>query len=336
MTDSQLVSVVIPAYNAAATLDETLRSVRSQTHHALEIIVVDDGSTDDTRMVAAQHAEVDDRVQVLTQDNAGVAAARNTGWRHARSELIAFVDADDLWAPTKIERQIQSLQEGGQQVGLVYCWFARIDSQGSITRVADGMRWEGYVLHRLVRGNFVGNGSSALVRKQALIDAHGFESGLQAADAGGCEDFLFYCRVAERYHFAVVPEHLVGYRSLPQNMSSNRPRMLRSWMLVCDEMLARHPDNSDAVKIGLRNYSGWVARDALCSNLRDLPSVLLVLLPRYPSIGMKVLLMDVLIELIKKVRERLRRLYRGTESPIKVETGQRFVIGDPVDRAGIS
>src|SRR4051812_20898906 len=105
MTDQQLVSVVIPAYNAAATLDETLRSVRSQTHGALEIIVVNDGSADGTGTIAQRHAAVDHRVQVVTQDNAGLAASRNAGWMRARSEVIAFIDADDLWAPTKIERQ---------------------------------------------------------------------------------------------------------------------------------------------------------------------------------------------------------------------------------------
>src|SRR5690348_12029992 len=112
MTDEELVSVVIPAYNAAATLDETLRSVRSQTHRALEIIVVDDGSVDDTREIAGRHAAVDDRVQVVTQSNAGLAASRNAGWMRARSELIAFIDADDLWAPTKIERQLERLRTG--------------------------------------------------------------------------------------------------------------------------------------------------------------------------------------------------------------------------------
>ena len=224
MKDAQLVSVVIPAYNASATLDETLRSVRSQTHDVLEIIVVNDGSTDDTGAIAKRHAAVDDRVQVVTQDNAGLAAARNAGWRRARSDLIAFLDADDLWAPTKIERQIEALQSGGQHVGLVYCWYVRIDSQSIITAVSEGTRLEGHALERILADNFVGNGSSVLVRRQALIDADGFDSGLRAAGAEGCEDWLVNCRVAERYHYAVVPEHLIGYRHLPaQHVQQSTP-----------------------------------------------------------------------------------------------------------------
>ena len=284
MTDSQLVSVVIPAYNAAATLDETLRSLRSQTHHALEIIVVDDGSTDDTRAIAERHAAIDCRVQVVTQDNAGVAAARNTGWRRARSDLIAFVDADDLSAPTRIERQIRVLETGGRRVGLVYCWSVRIDSQGLFTPVSGGPHWEGDVLDQLCVSNFVGNGSAALVRRQALIDADGFDSRLRAAGAEGCEDYLLYFRVAERYHFAVVPEHLVGYRYLPNNMSSNRVSMLRSWLLVLDEILSRHPDHRDAVKKGLRRYGGALAQHTLSiARVEQLPPLLSAAVPLPPG-----------------------------------------------------
>jgi glycosyltransferase involved in cell wall biosynthesis len=324
VTDSQLVSVVIPAYNAAATLDETLRSVRSQTHRALEIIVVDDGSSDDTHAIAERHASADDRVQVLTQLNSGVAAARNAGWHHARSDLIAFVDADDLWAPSKIRRQMQVLQAGGERVGLVYCWSVRIDSESRMYGVAQGVRWEGDVLQRILLGNFVRNGSAALVRRQALIDAHGFDSGLRAAGAEGCEDFLFYCRVAEKHHYAVVPEHLVGYRYLPYNMSSNRIRMLRSWLLVVDEMLARHPEHNDALIRGFHNYSRWVVQDLLSNDWGQLPPVLSLLLSRYPSIALRVLLMDVPISLAKKVRNRLREVYRKTAKTTKVGTTRHF------------
>ncbi len=330
MNDAQLVSVVIPAYNSTATLDETLRSVRSQTHHAIEVIVVDDGSTDDTGAIAKRHAAIDGRVQVVTQDNAGLAAARNAGWRRARSDLIAFLDADDLWAPTKIERQVQALQEGGRHVGLVYCWSVRIDSQSTITDVSEGARLAGHVLEWILAGNFIGNGSSALVRRQALIDANGFDNGLQAAGAEGCEDWLVCCRVAEKYRYAVVPEHLIGYRYHPHNMSSNRPRMLRSWILAHDQMLARQPDHSDALKRGVRHYGGWLVRDALSVNgLRHVPPLLRLLFRRYPSMTLKVLLKDIPYTLIGKVRARLRRPHRGTSRSMTVESGRRFLIGNP-------
>ncbi len=117
---------MIPAYNAEATIDDTLRSVRSQTYPHLEIIVVDDGSSDRTTSIVNAHAAVDGRISLISQKNAGVAAARNAGWQFARSALTAFVDADDLWAPTKIEKQLDVILSGGLQVGLVYTWWALI------------------------------------------------------------------------------------------------------------------------------------------------------------------------------------------------------------------
>src|SRR5579863_7666011 len=96
--DQELVTVVIPAYNAAHTIDETLRSARYQTHRNLEILVVDDGSKDATPEVVARHAVIDARIRLIVQENAGVAAARNRGIAEAKSDLIAPLDADDLWA----------------------------------------------------------------------------------------------------------------------------------------------------------------------------------------------------------------------------------------------
>jgi glycosyltransferase involved in cell wall biosynthesis len=329
MNDTQLVSVVIPAYNAAATLDETLRSVRSQTHRALEIIVVDDGSVDETRAIAERHADVDNRVQVIHQANAGVAAARNAGWRRARSDLIAFVDADDLWAPRKIERQVHALELGGERLGLVYCWFVRIDVERAFSGRGEGPRWEGDVLEHIFTGNFIGNGSAVLVRRKALVDANGFEIGLRSAGAEGCEDYLLYCRIAERYHYAVVPEHFVGYRQLPHNMSSNRPRMLRSYMLAVDEMRCRHPSHSATLVNGLRQYGSWLVRETLClTGYRQLLPLLLLLARYDPAIAAKVLARDVGPTLIEKLGRRLNRLYRGSLKPTNVRASQRFLIGD--------
>lgn len=330
MTTATLVSVVIPAYNAAATLDETLRSARSQTHPALEIIVVNDGSTDQTRAIAERHAAIDDRVQVLTQANAGLAAARNAGWLRARSDLIAFLDADDLWAPQKIERQLEALQRGGERVGLVYCGSVRIDAKGVVTNQWAVPTYEGDVLERICTSNFVGNGSVALVRRQALIDANGFETALRAADAEGCEDYLLQCRVAERYHFAVVPERLVGYRYLPDNMSSNRPQMMRSWTLVADEMLGRHPQLGDALRSGLRNYASWVVQDAASRRgLSQLPALLRLVLRCPAPVVWGVLGKDVPQALIARLRSRLGRLLRGKPRYSDAQAGRTLFIDEP-------
>lgn len=330
MTSTQLVSVVIPAYNAAATLDETLRSARTQTHPALEIIVVDDGSTDQTRAIAEQHATLDERVLVIHQDNAGLAAARNAGWRRARSELIAFLDADDLWAPRKIERQVEALQAGGQNVGLVYCGTVRIDAKGVVTNRWTIPRYEGDVLEQMFTVNFVGNGSVPLIRRQALIDVNGFETALRAAGAQGCEDYLLQCRIAEKYHFAVVSEYLVGYRDLPNNMSNNRPSMLRSWMLVVDEMNKRHPLLGRALRIGLRDYAHWIVQDAMSRRgLAQLPALAHLVLRCPAPVAATVLFKDVPLTMITRVRSKLGRLLRGRAYSREAQPRRIFPMTDP-------
>jgi glycosyltransferase involved in cell wall biosynthesis len=325
-SDAPLVSVVIPAYNACSTLDETLRSVRSQSHELLEIIVVDDGSSDDTLVVAQKHASDDSRVRIIKQDNAGVAAARNRGWRSACSDLIAFVDADDLWVPDKIERQLQALNAGGEKTGLVYSWYAVIDANSRVRIKASPTFFAGDVLDNIFEGNFIGNGSAILVRRDALVAANGFESQLRAAGAQGCEDFLFYCRVAEEYHFAVVPEYQIGYRYLPDNMSSDLPRMLRSWMLVVDEMAARHPDRAAALNRGLRNYSGWLFRRALTiRKFGYFASVLVLLSKRDPLLAAKVFARDLPRDILSVTWWKLLNLrYNGFRQPVLP-----FPIGDP-------
>lgn len=293
MTLGRLVSIVIPAYNGAATIDETLRSVRSQTYATLEIIVVDDGSRDHTAAIVRAHAAVDARIRLIETQNGGVAAARNRGWQESQSDLIAFVDADDLWAPDKIMRQLEALDAGGPKCGLVYCWSAKIDERSHVTDNRERPMWHGDVLEQLFRGNFVGNGSAALVRRQALIDAGGFDSGLWRAGAQGCEDILFYARVAERHHFAVVPDYLVGYRYLHDNMSSDMGRMLRSWLMVLDEMAERHPDKRTILMEGLSAYAGWLARRAVyLRNPHQLRSVLVVVMKDHPAVAAQIVRQD--------------------------------------------
>ena len=105
------VSVIVPAYNAAVTIAETLRSVSAQTCGALEIIVVDDGSTDATVDIVAEHARTEPRLRLIRQANAGVAAARNVALAHATADYIAPIDADDLWHPTRVEKHLTMLEQ---------------------------------------------------------------------------------------------------------------------------------------------------------------------------------------------------------------------------------
>ena len=130
-----LVSVIIPAFNAAEYIRQTLHSVLAQTYQSLEVIVVDDGSEDGTGAIVEEFVEKDARVQLVTQCNAGVGAARNTAIRMARGEYIAPLDADDVWFPEKLEKQVACMEQYGEETGMVYCWSIRVDKDGEFERL---------------------------------------------------------------------------------------------------------------------------------------------------------------------------------------------------------
>jgi glycosyltransferase involved in cell wall biosynthesis len=258
----ELVTVIIPAYNAGATLDQTLQSVRSQSYRDIEILIVDDGSRDQTPSIAARHAAADRRVRLISQANGGVASARNKGIAEARGTLIAPVDADDLWASTKLEKQIATMAEGGPGVGLVYCWYAIIDADNFIKGIAKPTS-SGRVLSHLCENNFVGNGSSALMRKDVVLAAGGYSTQLRAVGAQGCEDWLLYLRIAENHEFRVVAECLLGYRMIPGSMSRDGRQMLRSLRHVTGQVLESNPELSQHLVKGDFNLSAWLFRRAI-------------------------------------------------------------------------
>jgi glycosyltransferase involved in cell wall biosynthesis len=258
------VSVVIPAYNAAGAITPTLRSVMGQTHRALEILVVDDGSKDATAEVVRALAAEDGRIRLVQQPNGGVCAARNRGIVEASSNYVALLDADDLWAPTKIEKQLAALERAGPRAGLCYTQFVIVDGEGRITGVDPTPRPEGQVLREICSRNFVGHGSSPLVPKRVLEEVGMFDPG----QIQGCEDHRLYFRIAERYEFAVVQEPLVGYRMVPGSATSNARKMMASWRSVADEMLARHPEYAREIARNGRVMRMWMVRAALINGHR--------------------------------------------------------------------
>ena len=234
--DNPLVSVIVPAFNAANTIGDTLRSISQQTYAALEIIVVDDGSTDATAEIARRHG--DPRLRIVAKANGGVASARNAGICSSKGAFVAFIDADDLWHPTKIAKQLRVLLAGGDDMALVYAPFRLIDGQGRVLASPHKYGVNGWVIHRHFHSNLVGNGSALLVRRSVLEEFGGFDSWLVKQGAEGCEDLLLQLRIAARYRFGEVSEYLVGYRRLPDNMSSNTDQMIRSGTLAVTRALS--------------------------------------------------------------------------------------------------
>jgi len=246
-----LVTAIVPAHNAARYVQATLDSLRRQTDSALEILVVDDGSTDDTAERVARAAEQDGRLRLIRQPNAGVAAARNRGLEEARGDFIAFVDADDVWYPRAIERLRQRLQAAGEDCGLAYAWCVTLDESGRLEGDFRAALIQGHVSSTLVCHNFIGCASATLIRRDCLDEIGGFDCRFRARGAQGCEDWDLYLRLAAKYTFAAVPEFLIGYRKHAQSMSTDWDAMVRSH----EEMLAAIRSRGEVLPRGFERFS---------------------------------------------------------------------------------
>lgn len=205
-----LVSVVVPNYNCGRFLRDAIDSVLQQSYAAREIIVVDDGSTDDSLAVLEPYG---DRIRVVSQRNQGVSVARNTGIQHSRGELIAFLDADDMWRPEKLTKQVSLFQN--PDVGLVYCAVEYVDEAARpLGTNVTGRR--GRVLRdiALLRGTIVlAGGSTAVVRKTSFEKAGLFDPKMSTA-----ADWDMWRRIACYDEIDVVREPLMRYRLRPASM----------------------------------------------------------------------------------------------------------------------
>jgi glycosyltransferase involved in cell wall biosynthesis len=199
MSHSPTVSVIIPTFNCGRFIEEALASVFAQTYHHVEVIVVDDGSTDDTCQRVESFAS---RITYIYQPNEGSALARNAGIKHSRGEYLAFLDADDVWLPRKLERQVEVLTAKAG-VGAVYNWWALIDESGSPLPQTHKPTHQGHVLDELLLGCFVV--PSVVMMARTCLDKVGlFDPTLRYGD-----DWDFLIRTAGAgYPFECIPEIL--------------------------------------------------------------------------------------------------------------------------------
>jgi glycosyltransferase involved in cell wall biosynthesis len=240
--DKALVSVIIPAFDAAANIRQTLNSVLAQTYEEIEVIVVDDGSSDATSAIVDKFVARDPRFHLIRQHNAGVGAARNTAIRKARGKYIAPLDADDYWFPGKLEKQVARMEQSSRETGLVYCWSTVIDDQGGLLSSCSHTV-EGRLRRVLILRNVVGNGSAPLLRASALekvglyLTRAEFQGGAQ-----GCEDWDLYLRIAEDFAIRVVPEYLIAYRHAGSGMSGSIDAMAASFAVMMGRARERNCD----------------------------------------------------------------------------------------------
>lgn len=241
------VSVIIPAYNAMTYLPETLDSVLKQTFTEFEVLIINDGSTDCIEQWVTQLTDL--RIKLISKHNQGLSAARNTGIEHAQGKYIAFLDADDLWEPTKLEKQVRCLEEC-PEIGLVYTWTRFINEASEPTERVVAFQVEGNVWEYLLVRDIICNGSSAMVRGSCFETVGLFDVSLNSV-----ADRDMWVRIAARYPFAVVKEPLTLYRRHRKSMSQDHKRMLQEVHQVTEKIFQDVPFEL----LYLRNQTyGWI------------------------------------------------------------------------------
>jgi glycosyltransferase involved in cell wall biosynthesis len=235
------VSVVIPAYNAMAYLPTTLETVFQQTFTDFEVVIVNDGSSDN--IIEWVSSLTDPRIRLITQENQGLTGAHNTGIIQAQGEYIAFLDADDLWEPSKLEKQVSCLDKN-PEVGLVDTWVLLIDEKGISTGTVIKTNAEGNVWQQIIQCPTVVCGSSPLVRSACFQEVGLFDPELGSSSA----DWDMWIRVASRYAFALIKEPLTLYRQHRSSMSKNCEKMFQHNQSVIEKTFKTVPPELQHLK----------------------------------------------------------------------------------------
>lgn len=232
-----LVSVIIPNYNYAQYVGEAVESALSQTYSPIEVIVVDDGSTDCSLDLLKGFGS---SIKLIVQKNAGVSEARNRGVQESTGTLIAFLDADDAWFAQKLEKQVMQF-ELDPALGMSHVGVVDIDEQGrEIRRHSDGL--EGNISRELLlfeRPAILGGGSGVMIRKDAFQACGGFDTRLSTS-----ADWDLFYQISDRFRVEFIPEVLVRYRIHGSNMHGNIARM-ESEMLAGFEKAFKDTDDED-------------------------------------------------------------------------------------------
>jgi glycosyltransferase involved in cell wall biosynthesis len=319
-----LVTVVVPAWQAAWSIGETLASVSAQTYPNLEVVVVDDGSTDGTAEVVAACARRDPRIRLVRQANAGVAAARNRGVREAKGVYVAPIDSDDLWAPTNLERQVAVLEEAGPGAVMAFAETAYIDLEGRpLPCPPHAERNPRLDFEGLLRRNLISNGSAAVMRRNRILQAGGYDEALHARGGQGAEDWKLTLRLSLLGRVLMVRERLILYRVNPKGMSHLFDSMRRSVLAVIEEARDMAPETPEQAFRDARSlFAAWMLPRALRAGRWGLAAQLAAEAYLANPLGLRHPEPRLLIQDLLRAAVRRLRPPRSAE-PARVETPER-------------
>ena len=255
----ELVSVIMPVYRGKEFVAAAMESVLAQTYRSFELIVVNDGSPDASADVIAQFLP-HKQIKYIEQENAGVAAARNTGLARSSGQFIALLDQDDLWLPTKLERQVAYLNAHPNK-GLVHSRVECIDASGEPCTCEGAISvypFEGLCAGRLLLGNGIAP-LTVLMRSECVREVGGFDQKFAPAD-----DWELWLRIARRYEFGFMDEITARYRVHAENISKDHAQMQKTVLSIVDSICERFPDVAQSLSpqdllIARSRSLSWVA-----------------------------------------------------------------------------
>lgn len=254
------VSVIVPAYDATRWIGRTIESVLRQRYAEFEIVVIDDGSRDDLAGALAPYLDRDARIRLVRQDNQGPCAARNRGLDEARGDLVAPLDADDLWHPDFLAETVAAL-DARPDAPFAFAYYFRMDEADRLLfpfrRPSPAFRHD---LAGLVAFNSVGCGSAGVYRRDPMRRVGGYDGAMERRGLAGGEDWKLLLRLARLGDPVLVERHLVGYRLIVDSLSQGDPRrMLDAVVNVLDEIRVEMPELDDRhFADGRTGMSAWL------------------------------------------------------------------------------
>lgn len=227
------ISVIVNTFNSVRFIRETIASIQSQTFTDFEIIIVDDGSTDNTLEIVSS---IDDpRIKIYPYSNVGISASRNRGINHSSAEFIAFMDHDDLWHKEKLENQLKALKNS-PSAGFVYSYLNMVDEAGRIIRACPAVKDAQKAYEKLLVKNFVCTASNPLIRKSYLLKVGCFDENIYGAD-----DWDLFLRLAAQAPVVVSPHYEIYYRVVKGSGSSKVEKIEEGCLQVIEKAFEEAP-----------------------------------------------------------------------------------------------
>ncbi|MBD2254125.1 glycosyltransferase [Nostoc parmelioides] len=254
--NSPIISVIIPAYNCETTIKATIDSVLTQSFTNFELIIINDGSQDNTLDVVSRIQ--DSRIKIFSFENAGGNISRNCGLKISQGKFISFLDADDIWMPDKLKLQLEALYKN-PGFHVAYSWTDYIDEDGNFLTSGKRVTLNGDVYQKLLINNFLENGSNPLILRDALVDLEGFDQSLKAA-----QDWDMWLRLAEKYLFVSVPLVQILYRVSSNSLSANLARQEKYCLQVLEKAYQARPTiGKHILHLSIANIYKYLACKAL-------------------------------------------------------------------------